>query len=76
MSVASFVLGLISVVLLPLGTIPGFLGFVLSLDAKKRGSNHSLLTAGRIMSIIGMITVPALYLILLIWSYSMVLLMM
>lgn len=63
MSIASFVFGLISVIFLPLGTIPGFLGFVLSLDAKKRGSRHSLLSAGRVLSIIGMVAVPALYLL-------------
>ena len=71
MSIASFIMGLISVVLLPLGTIPGFLGFVLNLDAKKRGSGHPLLNAGRILSIIGMVTAPALYIILLLWAYSM-----
>lgn len=67
-SIASFVLGLISVIFLPLGTIPGFLGFVLSLDAKRRGSRHSLLSAGRVLSIIGMVAIPALYLLLIILS--------
>ena len=73
MSIASFVLGLISVIFLPLGTIPGFLGFVLSLDAKKRGSRHSLLGAGRVLSIIGMVAIPALYLLVfLAMSFSVV----
>ncbi len=70
-SVASFVFGLISVIFLPLGLIPGFLGFVLSLDAKRRGSRHFLLIAGRVLSIIGMVAIPALYLLLFIWSVNM-----
>lgn len=71
MSIASFILGLISVIFLPLGTLPGFLGFALSLDAKRRGSRHSLLTAGRVLSIIGMVAIPALYLLLMLFTIGM-----
>ena len=71
MSIPAFVCGLISVIFLPLGMIPGFLGFVLSLDAKRRGSRHSLLVPGRVLSIIGMIAIPALYLLLMILGLGM-----
>lgn len=58
LAVASFVCGILSMVFLLFGIIPafapGYLGYAFYSDAKRRGSSHGLLTAGQVMSIIGM----------------------
>jgi len=58
LAATSFVCGLIGVILLPLGLVPGFFGFALNLDARNRGSKHSKLDSGRILCLIAMLGMP------------------
>ncbi len=58
LAAASFVCGLIGVILLPLGLVPGFFGFALNLDARNRGSRHAKLDSGRILCLIAMLGMP------------------
>lgn len=68
LAAASFVCGLIGVILLPLGLIPGFFGFVFNLDARSRGSRQSRLDSGRILCIIAMLGMPLLICAMLAYS--------
>ena len=54
LAIASFVCGIIGVVTLAFGFVPGFLGYAFYLDAKRRGSSHGLMYAGRVLCIISM----------------------
>jgi|GEM_PF-1969722 len=61
LAAASFIFGLIGVILLPIGLIFGFFGFAFNLDARRRGSTHSKMDAGRILSLIAMLGMPLVF---------------
>lgn len=75
LAAASFVCGLIGVILLPLGLIPGFFGLALNMDARSRGSRHARLDSGRILCIIAMAGMPLLCAALLAYSCEAALMM-
>ena len=74
LATASLVFGIIGAAFLPLGLIPGFLGFTLSLDAKRRGCSDGNMRAGRALSLVAMLALPALYLLFLFIGFEAVLL--
>lgn len=76
LAVASFVCGLLGVILLPVGIIPGFLGLVLGMDARRRGSTHPRLDAARILSILAIAGMPLLLVALLSFSCQAALFML
>ena len=61
LAIAAFVCGIIGVVSVVFGFVPGFLGYAFYIDARRKGSDHGLMTPAKVLCIISMVLPAALF---------------